>query len=63
MLEMFFKSNHSSTVARQRFCCAHFNNRRLVDAPSATLVYNWVKRFQVTASTVNQKVAVEPDPR
>lgn len=46
-------------MARRRFC-AHFNIRRLDDAPSASLVSSWVKRFRVTASAMNQKPAGRP---
>uniref|UniRef100_A0A6P7GIP0 Uncharacterized protein LOC114343176 n=1 Tax=Diabrotica virgifera virgifera TaxID=50390 RepID=A0A6P7GIP0_DIAVI len=58
MLESFFKSN-DSTMARRRFC-EHFNIRHLADAPSASLVNNWIKRFRATGSVINHKPAGRP---
>lgn len=59
MIEAYFKSNDSYTIARRRFC-ANFNIRRVEDAPSKNLVKSWVRRFRATSSALNVKPRGRP---
>lgn len=55
----FYKNSNSATIARRNFCNIR-DFHHLNDAPSISLIRNWVKKFEETGSTLDKPKSGRP---